>query len=172
MLKQIVGTLAIAMGTTLTSCEEGSSRRNAGRYMQNKPQTELNEVIKHLKLPKTVYSWANTQSKLDSVAYRDIFNQTKAANDSLKIKEFNALAAKGKMEEGTPHKKLVFTNIPINEYDKIIDDARKIKNHAKYHERIQYTTDSINYRKFFNRNRLLTGNLLDKFNAICKQIKP
>ena len=68
MLKQIVGTLAIAMGTTLTSCEEGSSRRNARRYMQNKPQTELNEVIKPLKLPKTVYSWANTQSKLDSVA--------------------------------------------------------------------------------------------------------
>ena len=172
MLKQIVGTLAIAMGTTLTSCDEGSSRKNAEKYLQNRPQTELNEVIKPLKRPYSVYSWANTQSKLDSVAYRDIFNQTNAANDSLKIKEFNSLAAKGKMEEGTPHKKLVFTNIPIDEYDEIIKDARKIKNPTKYHERIQYMTDSINYRKFFNRHRLLTGNLLDKFNAVCKQIKP
>lgn len=172
MLKQVVGTLAIAVGTTLTSCDNGSSRKNAEKYMQNKPQVELNEVIKPLKMPQTVYSWANTQSKLDSVAYRDIFDQTKAANDSLKIKEFNALAAKGKMEEGMPHKKLVFTNIPISEYDKIIKDARKIKNPAKYHERIQYTTDSINYRKFFNRNRLLTENLLETFNKTCKQIKP
>ena len=104
MLKQIMGAMTILAGTTLTSCDDGgASEKNAQKYMRNKPQKELLEVTSSLNQNKgrmKVQSWVNTQSKLDSVAYRDIFAQTKGIKDSTLVNQFNKLAAKGLMEEG------------------------------------------------------------------------
>lgn len=177
MLKQIMGAMTILAGTTLTSCGDGgASEKNAKKYMQNKSQKELLEVTSSLNQNKgrmKVQSWVNTQSKLDSVAYRDIFTQTKGIKDSSLVNQFNKLAAKGLMEEGQIHKKLVETNVSAENYDKIIKEAHpKFGTSIKYYERIQYATDSINYKKFFDRHKLLDNNLVKKFDKVCKQIKP
>lgn len=177
MLKQIMGAMTILAGTTLTSCDDGgASEKNAQKYMRNKPQKELLEVTSSLNQDKgrlQVQSWVNTQSKLDSVAYRDIFAQTKGIKDSALVKKFNTLAAKGLMEEGQIHRKLVETNISAENYDNIIKEAHpKFGTSMKYYERIQHATDSINYKNFFDKHKLLDNNLLKKFDKVCKQIKP
>lgn len=178
MLKQFMGAMTLLAGTTFTSCDNayGVSEKNAKKYMKDRPQKEFLEVTQSLRNKKgyaTIHNWVKTQSKLDSVAYRDIFVQTKGIKDSSLISEFNKISAKGIMESDIPHKKLVETNISINDYDKIVKEAQpKFGLSVKYHEKIQYATDSINYRKFFDKHKLLSKDLLEKFNRVCKQIKP
>ena len=44
-MKNIMGALTIASSTLLTGCSGTSVYERAEKYMQNKPQTEFNEVI-------------------------------------------------------------------------------------------------------------------------------
>ena len=68
----------------LNACSHVEER--AKDYMQDKAYSEFVELT----------NTSNTtliQSRLDSLAYRDIFNGTKLANDSASVAEFNKIAA-------------------------------------------------------------------------------
>ncbi len=164
----------VGASVVLAGCNAPASHRNAEKYMMNKPQKELEAVIVKENAPKVTNteSCVRTQSNLDSVAYRDVFMATNASKDSSKVAEFNKIAAKGKMEMHIPTKKLVETNVTAKEYNRILDDARGIFASEKFYEKIQYATDSINYRKFFDKHKLMTPKVEKFFNTVSKQIKP
>ena len=44
-MKNLMGTLTIASSTLLTGCSGTSVYERAEQYMQDKPQTEFNEVV-------------------------------------------------------------------------------------------------------------------------------
>lgn len=164
----------VGASVVLAGCNSGVSHDNAKKYMMNKPQQELDAVIVKPDAKNVDYreSYVRTQSNLDSVAYRDVFMATNASKDSSKVAEFNKIAAKGKMEMHIPTKKLVETNITAKEYNEILDGVRGTFGSERYYERIQYATDSINYRKFFDKHKLMTPKVEKFFNTVSKQIKP
>ncbi|DAA97797.1 TPA: hypothetical protein CPT80_01265 [Candidatus Gastranaerophilales bacterium HUM_9] len=174
MLVNKIKTAIVGASVVLAGCNGPASHENAKKYMMNKPQKELEAVIEHPNPRKSIYTeaYVRTQSNLDSVAYRDVFMATNASKDSSKVAEFNKIAAKGKMEMHIPTKKLVETNITAKEYNEILDGVRGTFGSERYYERIQYATDSINYRKFFDKHKLMTPKVEKFFNTVSKQIKP
>ncbi len=167
----------VGASVVLAGCNSGVSHDNARKYMMNKPQQELDAVIVKPDAKNVDYreSYVRTQSNLDSVAYRDVFMATNASKDSSKVAEFNKIAAKGKMEMHIPTKKLVETNITAKEYHNVLNQVSTtgvIYLSDNYFEKIQYATDSINYRKFFDKHKLMTPKVEKFFNTVSKQIKP
>ncbi len=163
----------IGASLALTGCGEPTSVDNAQRYMENnnKSQIELENIIKYKndKKPIEVSYYTGVQSKLDSVAYRDVFMTTQASKNSSKVAEFNKIAAKGKMTSDNPTQKLMETNISVKEFKRITKSSSRWTN---WYENVQYATDSINYRKFFKGNKLLDKKTLNLFNKVSQQIKP
>lgn len=174
MLVNKIKSAIVGVSVVLAGCNGPASHKNAEKYMMNKPQKELEAVLVKENAPKVtnIESYVRTQSNLDSVAYRDVFMATNASKDSEKVVEFNKIAAKGKMDLSMSTKKLVETNVTAKEYNRILDDARGIFASEKFYEKIQYATDSINYRKFFDKNKLMTPKVEKLFNTVSKQIKP
>lgn len=168
MLINKIKSTIIGASIVLTGCSNPTSVKNIEQYMEqtNRSQKELNSIIDKTKNSTSYY--VGVQSKLDSMAYRDIFMTTTANKDSAKVAEFNKIASKGRMIMIDPEKKLIETNISIKEYKQI----STAKNGKNWFENIQYATDSINYRKFFKENNLLNKKTLNLFNNISKQIKP
>lgn len=174
MLVNKIKSAIVGASVVLAGCNGPVSHRNAEKYMMNKPQKELEAVVEQPNPRKSIYTeaYVRTQSNLDSVAYRDVFMATNASKDSDKVAEFNKIAAKGKMEMHIPTKKLVETNITAKEYNRILDNAKGVFVSEKFYEKIQYATDSINYRKFFDKHKLMTPKVEKFFNTVSKQIKP
>ena len=164
----------VGASVVLAGCNSGVSHDNARKYMMNKPQQELDAVIVKPDAKNVDYreSYVRTQSNLDSVAYRDVFMATNASKDSSKVAEFNKIAAKGRMEINKPFDKLLETNISSKDYNKVIDNARGVLPTDNFYEKIQYATDSINYKKFFDKHKLMTPKVEKLFNTVSKQIKP
>ena len=82
-IKTILPVAAAGLMALATSCSTATER--AEKYMEetNRTQAELNAIKS-----------GNVQSKLDSIAYRDIFMGTEAAKDSANLAEFNKIAAR------------------------------------------------------------------------------
>ena len=174
MLVNKIKTAIVGVSVALAGCTESVSHDNARKYMQDKPQKELEAVIVDPNPRKSFYTeaYTRTQSNLDSVAYRDVFMATNASKDSSKVAEFNKIAAKGRMEINKPFDKLLETNISSKDYNKVIDNARGVLPTDNFYEKIQYATDSINYKKFFDKHKLMTPKVEKLFNTVSKQIKP
>lgn len=169
MLVNKISGLLVA-GTLLTGCE-GKVFDNAEKYMENKPQKELNQVIGDAKSGQyDVLKMAHVQSRLDSVAFRDVFMTTNASKDSAKVKEFNKLAAKYRVTSAlNPEEKLLDSNITSKDF-KELDYHKPFT--VDYHVRMQYATDSVYYKRFFEKYGLLDKKTRAMFNEVCKQIKP
>lgn len=162
----------VATSVILSGCSPYSSPGKAQEYMQNKPQQELDEVLSSVNKPVkviTLHDYAVVQSKLDSVAYKDIFMTTNAVKDSTKLAEFNKIAGIGRMTQGDLTQKLKETGITVKEFDKIIDEAPWTE---KRYEHFQFATDSINYHKFFKKHNLLNKKTLKMIKDVSKRIKP
>jgi len=171
MLKKMLG--IIAMGScALTSCDPNFPQRTA-EYMKDKPIKEFDLVIDGY---NDRYEGSRTlQSKLDSVAFRDVFNGTNAAKDSSKVAEFNKIASINRT--GSVINTLKGTGISTREFHDIRKEAENMSWSPKkigevFKEQLQFKTDSIQYRKFFEKHNLLDKKTLKHFNDVCKKIKP
>ncbi len=172
MIGNTIKSAIVASSVLLSGCSPYSSPENAKKYMQNRPQQELDEVLSSVNKPVnviTLYDYAGVQSKLDSVAYKDIFMTTNAVKDSAKIAEFNKIAGIGKTVRGNLTQKLRETGVTVNEFDQIIDKAPWTE---KRYEYFQFVTDSLNYRKFFKKHNLLNKKTMKMIKDISKRIKP
>ena len=173
-MKNLMGTLTIASSTLLTGCSGTSVYERAEQYMQDKPQTEFNEVINNGNfLGGSSKPYITTQSKLDSVAYRDVFESTQGIKDSSKVAEFNKIAQQNRGENLSEVSRKLANNTKAKDYNKIINDSRKYNKVGYFAEEyIQHKTDSLAYRKFFEKHNLLDSKTLKMFNKVSKQIKP
>ena len=173
MIKRVLGAIAIT-SCALTGCKfDPNIRERAQEYMQYKPIKEYEQVITGLY--SRYHSPSITQSKLDSVAFRDVFNGTNAVKDSSKVAEFNKIASVNRASNVIDDLKK--TGVSVKEFHEIRKEADNIASSLKkvgdpFHEHMQFKTDSIQYRKFFEKHNLLNGKTLKHFNEVCKKIKP
>lgn len=190
--KAITGSM-IAL-SSLTGCDSSGIKYNnkAEEYMADKPAKEYIQMEKGWRNEKMRY--ADMQSSLDSVAYKDIFNGTKAAKDSSKVAEFNKIAAKMKVDKNINTYNEAFKNLDNKMLDMGITtkahktNLKEYKNY-KYTESIlwmshsysdnskvlqcrQFKTDSIAYNQFFKKHNLLNDSVISQITKVSKKIKP
>lgn len=161
----VVGTTALFGSSCSNVGNSTSVEKRAKEYMQDKPRIQYEEAINHYNTPFL------NQSKLDSVAYRDVFNTTPAAKDSSAIAEFNKIAKENLASSDIYQNKALARVTSVKEYDNIMTNVNKI-NVSTRKTYLQYVTDSIAYRKFFEKHNLLDKNTLDLIKNISKRIRP
>lgn len=158
---------------SLASCETVNDR--AQKYMSetNRTQLELEEL--------TQGEDENTvQSRLDSLAYRDIFNSTQAAKDSAHVAEFNKIAAtmRPKVQGDMWDKmaaidiRMVKEGISIKELEEIKDKDSMFKTDPKRVLIRQHYADDWAYRKFFSKIGIMNDSIADKCDEVSKKIRP
>lgn len=159
---------------TLSACDSVKDR--AADYMADRSYSEYLEVTSGNNL-------TFVQSKLDSVAYRDIFNGTKAAKDSTLVAEFNKIAAStrgydSKVPDVWQRKEYIKKNIvnqgittrelkAIEDKDDRLDDGDETRIN-----KFQHFADDWAYRKFFKEKGLMTPELAKKCDEVPKKIRP
>ena len=120
------------------------------------------------------------QSRLDSMAYRNIFNTTQAAKDSAKIAEFEKIAASMRPDEIYPpsdalysiDEKLSENGISIKEMEEIkalvpMFDFSMARANIK-----QHLADDWAYRKFFKKIGILNDSVSKLCDDVSKEIRP
>lgn len=173
----IVGAAAIGLSTEryhrnmLAEERHNNIVARVESYMENRPHAEFTEI------KNQAYGYGNTgvymQSSLDSLAYREIFNSSQAAADSAAVNEFNKLASSMRRAPETPSYTL---NYDLhNKLGKMVTHKqfKQIENETKRDVlTLQFKTDSVAYRRFFEKHGLLNDSTLKKFTAVAKKIKP
>lgn len=185
-----VGTLFAA-----SSCVSSPLERTK-EYMMNAGhnQKELNNVLNGIDADNSK-SLVILQSRLDSAAYRDLFNTTSAAKDSSKVAEFNKIAAKYRAEFSGSNaqyqrpyevnadfikpinsliKKLTDSNISIKELDEIKSRAfmSRFDTNTVRLSRLQHYTDDWAYKNFFKKAGLFKGDFPQKIKNLSYQLRP
>lgn len=174
MIKKVLGAIAITSSALIGCKFDPNIRERAQEYMQDKPIKEYEQVINGY-YSRYTDGHQTVQSKLDSVAFRDVFNGTNGVKDSSKVAEFNKIASTNRYSDIRAN--LKNTGISVKEYNKIIKESNNLEwNFSKQGvpstEHLQFKTDSIQYRKFFEKHNLLNEKTLKHFNNVCKKIKP
>lgn len=156
-------------------------KTRATEYMKDKSQIELEMVLDPINnYPTYGCHHAQAQSKLDSVAFRDVFEATNALKDSSLILEFNQIAKKAEpptINESTMKLKnnLRNTKIRVKDYSEIsTNHSKKLFQVGEKvaSEYLQFIADSINYRRFFEKHNLFNTKTQDMFHKISQKIKP
>ena len=166
--------MAVAGMLSLASCETVNDR--ARKYMSetNRTQMELEELTRG-------EDEGTIQSRLDSLAYRDIFNSTQAAKDSVHVAEFNKIAAKmrpnvkggdmwGKI--AAIDVRMIEEGISIKELEKIDDKDIIFKEDPKRINIRQHYADDWAYRKFFSKIGIMNDSIAKKCDEVSKKIRP
>ena len=174
MRKNLVIGLIMATGifTGCNSHKPENIKARATEYMKDKSQIELDMVLSPINRPYAHgCHHAQTQSKLDSVAFRDVFEATNALKDSTLISEFNQIAKKAEpptITESTMKLKnnLRNTKIRVKDYSEIsTNHSKKLfqigENVAS--EYLQFIADSINYHNFFEKHNLFDAKTQELF---------
>lgn len=158
-------------GMALASCSSPSSR--AQKYMEDRPREEFLNITNS-------DDRALVQSRLDSLAYRDIFNGTNAAKDSAKVAEFNKIASEMRpsfsSSEPLDYCKeigniLVNKGITNKEYKNFPDFIVPFSRRWNV-ENSQHFADDWAYRKFFSKIGVMDEKLNAKCDSISKLIRP
>ncbi len=163
----------VAIGSmALASCSSPSSR--AQKYMEDRPREEFLNITNS-------DDRALVQSRLDSLAYRDIFNGTNAAKDSAKVAEFNKIASEMRPSFSSASKPVSYCdeigNILVNkgitnkEYKNFPGYNRLYSNYWNV-ENCQHFADDWAYRKFFSKIGIMNEKLNAKCDSISKLIRP
>ena len=138
----------------------------------NRTQAELEELTNTSKA-------ITIQSRLDSLAYRDIFNSTQAVRDSVKVAEFNKIASRmrpdtnGNMWDAFEaiDDRLISEGISIKELDNIKQtDTPLMWDHRRVNRRQHYADDWA-YRKFFEKIGIMNG-IAKKCDEVSEKIRP
>lgn len=106
------------------------------------------------------------QAKLDSAAYRNIFNATSAAKDSNIVNQFNELAANLKSTFNELDLMLVDEQIPdynMEDFNLSVDADTSCA--------YQHYADSKLYRKFFQRIGIMNDSISKQCDSIDKKTK-
>lgn len=159
---------------TLSACSNVQDR--AAEYMADKPYSEYLKVTEG----------DNTtliQSRLDSVAYRDIFMGTKAAKDSALVAEFNTIAEKTRgysnnnYSSGKKMKKIresvIKQGITTRDLETIRNTDGSIPSgEAELAAKYQHNADNWAYRNFFKKAGIMDSEIEKKCDSISLKIRP
>lgn len=145
--------MSVAGAMSLTSCFTVNDAIDKYCKDNNKSANEYYELYN---LPNSVVK----TSKLDSLAYRDIFNTTHLAKDSSAVADFNKIAAEYRAPKKAvgsrpvkefQRQKAIAVGMTLNEYKKIDACANpKVRQHL---------LDEYGYKKFFENNGVWNDNV-------------
>ena len=157
---------------------------NAKEYLKknDRTQAEYNDLVKGLDLSNEK-SNVVLQSRLDSLAYRDIFNSTQASKDSAKVADFNMIASKYRADfpkneinmvdsaKNSIEKKLTDSKITIKDLDGIKSKVKQnLGRDVHSVVTMQHLADDWAYRKFFNKIGIYKDSIPQKCDEISKAI--
>ena len=150
--------MSVAGAMSLTSCFTVNDAIDKYCEDNNKSANEYYELYN---LPNSVVK----TSKLDSLAYRDIFNTTHLAKDSSAVADFNKIAA-----EYRAPKKAVGSR-PVKEFQRqkaiavgmTLNEYRELDSFKRPQVR-QHLLDKYGYKKFFEANGIWD----DSIKAMCE----
>ena len=143
-------TLAGAM--TLASCES------------QLPKLVHQYCIEHGKSAKDYHNIMEVQgdaekvSKLDSIAYSDIFRGTKLAKDSVKVAEFNKYASDNRCKTALREEFNEYQNSKSRNNGMSLSEFDEMKSYLHLAHR-QNFLDNYMYKKFFKENGVLDKNV-------------
>lgn len=153
--KRYVLPIIAAGALGLSSCQSQYSKAKEYCYHNNKTQKEFVELFSSDKY---------TQAKLDSMVYRDLFNQTYMANDSTAVAEFNKIATEYNVKKKTFISDIVENDISMKVYDQILAASNPSTR--------QFIVDKYAYGNFFEKQGLMNGDLANKFEIFSKFLSP
>ena len=191
----LLGALLSCGAYLMSGCSDRNretyNARVLSEYMNERgnTKTEIDSVIKsttRISSPKTD---AARQSALDSMAYRDLFNETHLSKDSAVVEEFNEIASKINLENSLSHygnavlvSREVLGNALINDSTKTEEISGLLRNFPNRMEffgescydiqNYQHYSDKCFYGKFFEKYGLMTGDFKSKFETLAKKIAP
>ena len=155
--------ITLASALTLIACDS-DVKSLAHQYCveNNKTAKEYRDIATTMGSDKQI-------SKLDSMAYLDIFKGTRLAKDSAKVAEFNQIASSyrnqivdRKATLAFQEKKAISSGMSLRDYNEMC----KSNNHAWR----QHNLDNFAYQKFFQENGVLDKNVEQKCDEYSKNI--
>jgi hypothetical protein len=150
----------VAAGLILTGCATIQQYKTKEYCLgTNRTETEYWDIMNKMGSTK-----ADQQARLDSLAFRDIFNGTQLANDSAAIADFNKIYQNRLYTENC-EKFLKENDISMEDYDYIINSKQ---NDAKR----QFEADYFLYNKFFEQKGLKTQEVNDKIERTAFYLYP
>lgn len=205
-IKSIVAPVIVGTSLSLSSCDgecksltEQSRRQVLSEIMADKPVKEYDAIINTSSIKPVFIKESQTQSSLDSVAYRNVFEGTSLAKDSAAVKTFNRIAADTRpnikynenqadiyntisdsLDNKTKDLGITKKSFDANqkEYNKITEwrssgiTTRMEPMRDKIIATKQFKADSMAYEKFFKDNGILTDNLKKQLKSVAKKVKP
>ena len=178
----LLGGMLAGTSLLVSGCD-GTYNRFA-RYMRenNRTQQEFETMLYRNEQYNKKEQECILQATLDSMAYRDLLNTTKAANDSEIVAEFNALAGRTNISRITldkndtnvaPNKAKILKmvkneGVTKKEYDEVNAYEKEIPEYSH----TQHFADKLLYSKFFTKHGLMTKDFKEKFDSIANVIRP
>ena len=174
----------LAVGTMALSSCYNTPTSNMKKYMMetNRTQAELNQLTKGLS-SNNVKDLTVAQSRLDSMAYRDLFNTTSAAKDSTKVANFNKIAARYRADFDQNTSFYEYGQNMDTKYDKPILSIKELEDiKSKTKEQtvsddiklyyLQHFADDWAYRKYFQKIGIYKDGMAEKCDELSEQLKP
>ena len=192
----IGGIVAFGMSLLNPSCTNPDVIKNTEdrervltEIMAERPQSELDSIYGEIHNDYGIKA-PELQHKIDSVAFKDMFEGTQLAKDSNFVAEYNEMMAKTKVPynkefattEGryyADHEKMVSTlheMVTVKEMQELnksnIMPGNKVDLKRPTSDGLQYYIDSIAHSKLFEKFGLLDSAGVEKFSKICRKVRP
>ena len=176
-LKNIAPIVAFSL-MSLSSCTTAADRTKDYIEITKRTENEYNELTSDIEMGNHYYQ-TTLQSRLDSMAYRDLFNTTQAAKSSENVANFNKIAAK---HRATLNDKFNFRKAINSIKQKLISEGistqdletinSKTRNYGNPLHLTQHYADDWAYRNFFKKIGIYKNEIPAKCDKISKQIRP
>jgi len=192
----IGGIVAFGMSLLNPSCTNPDVIKNTEdrervltEIMAERPQSELDSIYGEIHNDYGIKA-SELQHKIDSVAFKDMFEGTQLAKDSNFVAEYNEMMAKTKVpyiqdlytydrtyyadkEKMTSTLHEMVTVKEMQELNKSrIMPGNKVDLKRPTSDGLQYYIDSIAHSKLFEKFGLLDSAGVEKFSKICKKVRP
>ena len=190
----ILGTLLSAGALFMSGCKSDFDTPNARglcEYMDERGDTkaDIDNILKTTVRRSITREDAARQSALDSMAYRDLFNETHLANDSAAVADFNKIASKFKLENNLTYYGRAELKSREAFADALTEDKTRkniidslLRNFPSRRDLLAYSFfdiqkyqlygDKYFYNKFFRNHGLNTDEFNAKFEALTEKITP
>ncbi len=204
ILKTAIAPAVIGTTMTLSSCDKTVSSVAESRkgvlteIMANKPAKDFDKIVAGWDNKELYMNDIKSQSSLDSVAYRNLFDGTVLANNSKKVKEFNEIAKNTRPDKESikdisqsvhvteaQDAKIKDLGVTKKAFDSFQEEYKKIgdfrsngfgttwePDYSKIIATRQFKADSMAYDNFFKKNNVMTDTLQKEIKKIAKVIKP
>lgn len=172
-LRTFIPATAVGMTALLSACMNTEDRVKSYMIRANHSQMEYEKMLSN-------ENERFIQSKLDSLAYRDVFNGTQAAKDSACVAEFNKIAADMRPASDFSEskaieiikKKLTERGISVKDFQSVTNQSSKKGIRIPSEVILQHYADDWAYRDFFRKNGIYSDKIAKECDEVSTILQP